>query len=255
MGSGATTPLVSDDEDEEMEDLDEVDDFGYYVEQETFNDQKKLPDVRFCDRNIFNRVIFSRWIRVTDMRVGEASDSDEDEASSKDSHDSDGESRKEDVAESKEGNGGSEDGSKAEDGEEDGKADSDASDEEENDDDDDLGSIKSSEPEDDESSDMDSMSELDDDEVKSVYLQVTVHQREWRLFIVAYEPLERKILQYQISRDHVAIFVKRIQETRRAETDGDARRHRLLDDNGKSRGNRRKCACFPGCGGGRQQQQ
>ena len=126
------------------------------------------------------------------MRVGEASDSDEDEASSKDSHDSDGESRKEDVAESKEGNGGSEDGSKAEDGEEDGKADSDASDEEENDDDDDLGSIKSSEPEDDESSDMDSMSELDDDEVKSVYLQVTVHQREWRLFIVAYEPLERK---------------------------------------------------------------
>ena len=144
-GSGATTPLVSDDEDEEMEDLDdlEVDDFGYYVERETFNDQKKLPDVRFCNRYIsFNRTIFSRWIRVTDMRVGEAHDSDEDESSSKDSYDTDVESKKEDVAESKEGEAGSEDGSKAEDGEEDGKADSDASDEEENDDDDDLGSIK-----------------------------------------------------------------------------------------------------------------
>ena len=107
------------------------------------------------------------------------------------------ESKKEDVAESKEGKAGSEDGSKVENGEEEVKADSDASDDEEqenddDDDEDDLGSIKSSEPDDDESSDMDSMSELDDDEVKSVYLQITVHQREWRLFIVAYEPLERK---------------------------------------------------------------
>ena len=201
-GSGASTPLVSDDEDEEMEDLDdlEVDDFGYYVERETFNDQKKLPDVRFCNRYIFNRTIFSRWIRVTDMRVGEAHDSDEDESSSKDSYDSDGESKKEDVAESKEGKAGSEDGSKVEDGEEEVKADSDASDDEEEDDDndddddeDDLGSIKSSEPDDDESSDMDSMSDLDDDEVKSVYLQITVHQREWRLFIVAYEPSKGNI--------------------------------------------------------------
>ena len=174
------------DEDDDDIDMDDVDEFGNIIERETFNDQKKLENVTFCNRNIsFDRRIFSRWIRVTDMRIPTRNDDDDDDNSTNSDDDSSNggnESEDKEINEVEK-----KDGTKKNDEEKDSDEEDSGDDEE-----DDLNSIQSSEDQDDDSDDMSSMSDLDDDEIKSVYIQVTVHQREWRLFIVAYEPLERK---------------------------------------------------------------
>ena len=115
--------------------MDDVDEFGNIIERETFNDQKKLENVTFCNRNIsFDRRIFSRWIRVTDMRIPTRNDDDDDDNSTNSDDDS---SNGGNESEDKEINAEKKDGTKKNDEEKDSDEEDSGDDEE-----DDLNSIQ-----------------------------------------------------------------------------------------------------------------
>ena len=164
--------------DSEAEDVDE---FGLVIREQSFKDQDSLANVSFCDRNIqYNRAIYSRWVRVNDMRLRRMQIVDE-------SEESDGE--EEDI-------GGKEEGKDTEDSAKETKgANSEDEDSEDEDDDGEEFDLKSeasasARASSDDSSDFGS-DDMDED-AASVYLHVTIHQRAWRLYVVAYDPLLRK---------------------------------------------------------------
>ena len=157
-------------------DEDDVDEFGHVVESESFHDQNQLEDVTFCGRKIaFDRRIFSRFLKITDMRVDleESTDTFSNSTSNK-VEESSGLNRAEAVTPT-----GEEDAASSEEGDDRG---------EETDDDDDLASATDSIP----GSESDSDSEEMDADPKSLYLHVAVHQRGWRLYVVAYDQLSRQ---------------------------------------------------------------